>query len=126
MRITGTNISIIFFVSDAAVSSKYEGAWIIPQMDFNVMAIRMVTNGNGQYDTRSLSAITMIGQSFAEILDPTFDWNDFIENSSSTFSSNKKDITLTYSHNGFEYTLKSFGGNRYYYDFIVSLSANKE
>ena len=126
MRIAGTNIRIIFFVSDAAVSSKYEGAWKIPKMDFNVMAIRMVTKGNGQYDTTSLSAITLIGQSFAEILDPTFDWNDFIENSNTTYSTDKTDITLTYSHNGFEYTLKTFGGTRYYYDFIITLSANNE
>ena len=31
-----------------------------------------------------------------------------------------------YSHNGFEYTLKTFGGTRYYYDFIITLSANNE
>ena len=128
MRVTGTNLKIIFFVSDAArEGSKYEGKWIIPEIDFNVMAIRMPTYGTDQYyDTTSLTAVTLIGQSFAEILDPTFDCEDFIENSAKTISSDGKDITISYSHNGFEYTLITMGGKTKLYDFIISLSANNE
>lgn len=130
MRIKGTNLEIVFFVYDVSdkTSGYKNGYWLIPKRDFIEMLIRLQTTGSDRYSDNGLAAITMIGQSFAEVLDSSFDSKDFIDQCSSTTSG--KNFTLSYSHKGYEYELQgksySYGSGFYTYDFKISLSANKE
>lgn len=128
MTIAGTNLQVILFFMDGSESSR-GGTWTIPERDFNELLVRLVAYGSSTYDTNGQAAMTLIGQSFAEVLDPTFDANTFVKNG--TVSYNGSRFALTYSHNGFEYTLEGSpstigSSTSYYYEFTISLSANKE
>lgn len=131
MRIKGTNIEITFFVFDVSdKSGGYKtGYWNIPKRDFIEMQISLQTTGSDQRDSNAFAAIILIGQSFAEVVDPTFDYETFCDKGSVSASSGNS-FSITYSHNGFDYELKgkgySFGGGFYDYDFKISLSANRE
>lgn len=125
MDIAGTDLTIIFFATDT--SNPPSGAtFSVPKTDFNEIMVRLQAYGQSKRDTNYLVAITMIGQSFAEIFDPTFDVNDFADNCSTSFDGNN--ATMTYSHNGFDYKLECFSlpgvSKSYYYDFYITLSAD--
>lgn len=123
MDIAGTDLTIIFFATDT--SNPPSGAtFSVPKTDFNEIMVRLQAYGQSKRDANYLAAITMIGQSFAEIFDPTFDVNDFADNCSTSFDGNN--ATMTYSHNGFDYKLECFSlplwSSSYYYDFYITLS----
>ena len=123
MEIDGTNVSILFFVSD--VSNQQSGAtWGIPEMEFNQMMIRLIARGNNNVDAETLSVFIMIGQTFAEIFDPTFDSSDFVNNQSMSYDG--ENLTMTYSHAGFDYAVTGTPVNSigYFYEFYISISNN--
>ena len=127
MQIAGTNLEIIFFVWDVSESELPHAMYAIPEKDFNAMGVRLVSYGGSTYDTDSMTAVVLIGQSFAEILDPTFDCKDFSANG--TYSTSGNSFVITYSHNGFEYKLEGSpmrigSSNSFVYDFWISLSDN--
>ena len=124
MKIIGTNLKIVFFVWDVSERETPPGMWAIPKMEFNAMAIRLIVNGTTRYDTNGQSAITLIGESFATVFDSTFDSHEMLSNGS--YSVNGNSFTLTYSHNGFDYTIEgSPSTSSYYYTFKITLSVNK-
>lgn len=131
MKISGTNIEVTLFVFDESDKNNnyITGYWSIPDRKFIEMQIRLTTYGSDKRSDNGLAAILMIGQSFAEVFDSTFDCNTFAENCTVTASSGNA-FTLTYSHSKYEYEVNgkgySYSGGIYQYDFKISLSANKE
>jgi len=125
MNIAGTDLTIIFFATDT--SNPPSGAsFSIPKTDFNEIMVRLQAYKQSELEKDYLMAITMAGQSFAEIFDPTFDINDFLENCSIDVDGNN--VTALYHHNDFEYRLECFSlpgvSKSYYYDFYITLSAD--
>ena len=126
MKISGTNLKILFFVFD--VSENTSGTmWTIPKKQFNEVMIRLPISGKDQFDSDSCVLSLLIGQSFAEILDPSFDCTSFIDGCTPSSAGNK--VTMTYSHNGFDYELECYPSGYgqykdYYYDFKVFIKDN--
>lgn len=126
MKIIGTQYEIILFVMDA-LDGPNNVYFEIPEKNFNEMMIRFVNKKSDTYDTDYLTFFVLIAQSFAEVFDPTFDGAEFVSESSGSTIGNR--ITMSYSHNGFDFLLEGhpYGtGNSkwYFYDFTISLTAN--
>ena len=128
MEIAGTNVTVILFFMDASESSG-GSMWAIPKMDFNELKVRMIIYGKETYDSNGQAAMSLIGQSFAEILDPTFDAEAFMQYGIVSYKGSE--FTLMYSNNGFEYIMEGYPSGigsfrEYTYNFTISLSANKD
>ena len=124
MDIPQLNTSITLHLIDISDPPE-EVASIIPNIDFNELTIKMIVNGSSHRHPREMSMILVIGEPFAQILDPEFDYSTFIYESSESL---EDDYFIDYySHNGYEYTLegKPSGSGDFCYEFTISLTENK-
>lgn len=129
MKIDGTSFEIIFLASDVSTDSATYGMYGITRRDFNRMIVRLVDHKSNESDEDYLTISFLTGYTFAEVLDPTLDLDTLVEDGD--LQSNGKNFTLSYSHNGYDYVIKGYDATlgktyTYYYDFEITLSANRE